>query len=82
MNNFFKVIFYIIIFYYVFKFFAKLLFPIVIKKVVQKAGQKFQQQYDNQNTASQDEIIVDRTKSNKSKTNKNVGEYIDYEEIK
>lgn len=81
-NGFFRILFFIIIFFYVFKFVAKLLFPILIKKAVQKAGQNFQQQYQNQNAAANDEVVVDTTKTKSAKSNKTVGEYIDYEEIK
>ena len=84
-EGFFRILFFIFIFYYVFKFVAKLLFPILIKKVVQKAGQSFQQQQQQQqnyNTPQKDEVVVDTSNAKTSKTNKTVGEYIDYEEIK
>ncbi|MDI1255957.1 MAG: DUF4834 family protein [Flavobacterium sp.] len=79
-----KIIFYILVFFYVFKFLARLLLPVVVKKVVQKAEQSFQQQYggfQQQRQSTQDEIIVNTSKSSKPRETKKVGEYVDYEEI-
>lgn len=82
LDGFFKMIFYIILFYYVFKIAAKLLLPLLVKKVVQKAEQNFKQQYQNQHSNQRDEVIIDTKKSSSTKSKHNVGEYIDYEEIK
>ena len=77
-----ETILYIIAIYYVIKFVSRLLFPVLIKKVVEKAGQNFNQQY-NQNYQSQnrDEIINNTQKTDKPRSTKIVGEYVDYEEI-
>lgn len=70
--------------YYIFKFLARLFFPMLLKKIVRKAEQqmKNQQQRHYQNTPENKvgETIIDK-KPQTTKSNKKVGEYIDYEEI-
>ena len=60
--------------YYAFKIIARILMPIILRKMVQKAEQNFKQQTQNQ---------PQQTASNfdKPKVKKEVGEYIDYEEV-
>ena len=54
----------------------KLFLPVMARKVVEKANKQFQQQYQqNTNTHSQNK------QEDKPKETKNVGEYIDYEEV-
>lgn len=57
----------------------KLFLPVMARKVVEKANEQFQQQYQqyqqNTNTHSQNK------QEDKPKETKNVGEYIDYEEV-
>ena len=78
--GFIKMIFEILIFYYIVKFLARLFMPIMVKKVVKKAEEQFQQTYSNQSKNNDpDEVIINKNKNNNSK--KNVGEYIDFEEI-
>ncbi|OXA72658.1 DUF4834 domain-containing protein [Flavobacterium branchiophilum NBRC 15030 = ATCC 35035] len=78
-NGFIKMVIEIIVFYYAIKFIARLFFPIVVKKVVEKAQQNFQQQY--QKTYEQEQDVTKKSKPNQEKTKKQVGEYIDFEEI-
>jgi hypothetical protein len=86
-NGFIKALFYILAFYYIFKFLAKLFLPVLIKKVVEKASTNFQNQQQNshnsswQKTATNDEIIIDKSKSKNPRETKKVGEYVDYEEL-
>lgn len=66
--------------YYAFKILARFLMPILLRKMVQKAEQNFKQQADfyNQNQTK------NQTSSNAHTTpkpKKQVGEYIDYEEV-
>lgn len=66
--------------YYAFKILARLLMPILLRKMVQKAEQNFKQQmnYPNQNTTQSQNTA---TSFEKPKSKKQVGEYIDYEEV-
>jgi len=66
--------------YYAFKILARLLMPFLLKKMVQKAEQNFKQQMNNPNqNTSQSQNTT--TSFEKPKPKKQVGEYIDYEEV-
>jgi hypothetical protein len=75
-SNLIEDIFIIILIYYAIKFIAQLFLPVLAKKVVEKASQQFQQQ-QYQNTNQQQP----QNNNDKPHETKNVGEYIDYEEV-
>lgn len=81
-----KTIAILIIVYYIFKFFAKYILPIFIKKVVSKAEQKFREQQEQYHSTTHQgnvgETVIDKKAPTTKQSNKEVGEYIDYEEIK
>ena len=66
--------------YYAFKILARLLMPFLLRKMVQKAEQNFKQQMNNpnQNTTQSQNTAAS---IEKPKSKKQVGEYIDYEEV-
>lgn len=76
----------IIIIYYVFKFFSRYIAPIFLKKVISNVEKKFreqqQNQYNNTPEGKVGETVIEKKPSPNSEGNKNVGEYIDYEEVK
>ena len=82
-NGFLKTLFYIIIAYYVIKLLARIFLPMLVKKAVEKAGESFQQQQyrQYQQQMHNPNVTVDGSKAAKPRDNKNVGEYVDYEEI-
>lgn len=69
--------------YYGLKFIARYLIPIFFQKIVKNAEEKFKQQkgYQDFNTKKEGETSIDKKPNSEGKTNNNVGEYIDYEEI-
>ena len=73
-----------IIIYYAFKFFSRYIAPIFLKKVVNNMEKKYNQQQNQQTetTGKVGETVIAKKPSNTNKTNKNTGEYVDYEEIK
>ncbi len=78
-----KVILIILLIYYGLKVLTRLFGPLLFKYVTKKAGEKFQQrfnQYQNSNQQSEGEVTIDK-KPKQNSSNKDVGEYIDYEEI-
>ncbi|SFI92499.1 DUF4834 family protein [Olleya namhaensis] len=78
-----KFILYILLFYFALKFLSKLFAPALFKYAVKKAGQRFNGGFNQQKaepTTKEGEISIDKMPNNKS-SNKNVGEYVDYEEI-
>ncbi len=75
----------LIIVYYVFKFFSRYIAPIFLKKVIDNAEKKFreqQNQYQEQKTEGEiGETIIDKKAPKTKVSNKEVGDYVDYEEI-
>ncbi len=73
----------IILVYYALKFLMKLLAPFLIKKAVDKMQQKAEQQYRNNQEpdVKEGEVVIDKKPTNIKESNKNVGEYVDFEEV-
>lgn len=74
----------ILLVYFAFKMFFRWFGPIILKYFLKKIGSKFQQQFNPQaptgSSGKKGEVVIEK-KPKKGKSNKNVGEYIDYEEI-
>ena len=73
----------IMMIYYGLKFIGRFLVPIFFQKVMKNAEEKFKQQqgFKEDNKSKEGETIIDRNPNTQKGSNKNVGEYIDYEEI-
>ncbi|WP_396152511.1 DUF4834 family protein [Flavobacterium sp.] len=68
--------------YYAFKILARFLMPILLRKMVQKAEQNFKQHTNYQNQAGNHSTTQNTSSTfEKPKAKKQVGEYIDYEEV-
>ena len=79
-----KTIAIIIIVYYAFKFIGKYIMPLFLKRVVKNVEKKMREQQENQykeETGNIGETVIDK-KPQSRKSNKEVGDYVDYEEIK
>lgn len=79
-----KTILIIMLIWYGIKILTRLFAPALMKYVAKKAEQKFGQQF-NQNprpepSKHEGETVIDKVPQSKT-SNKNVGEYVDYEEI-
>ncbi len=83
--NFMKTILIIVAIYYIFKLIAKFVLPLFLKKMMQKVEKKFNEQQhqssSNQTHAKEGETIVDKAPNTKAKSSKDVGEYVDYEDV-
>jgi len=66
--------------YYAFKILARFLMPILLRKMVQKAEQNFKQQAE-QYAQNQSKSQTSSASNATPKPKKQVGEYIDYEEV-
>ena len=62
------------------KFIMRLLAPFIIRSIANKMAEKFNQNPPAQKHRKEGEITIDKT-PNKTSTNKDVGEYIDFEEV-
>ncbi len=78
-----KVILIILLIYYGLKVLTRIFGPLLLRYVTKKAGEKFQQQFSQYQQPQQptDEDVIINKKTKQKPSNKNVGEYIDYEEI-
>ncbi|MDT0557390.1 DUF4834 family protein [Ichthyenterobacterium sp. W332] len=85
--GFLRTILIIMLIWYGLKILSRLFAPYLAKYVVKKAEQRFGQQFgDFQNQAKQKqrkegETIIDKMPNSNTSSSKNVGEYIDYEEL-
>ena len=88
LNGFLRTILIILLVYYGLKILIRLFGPYLIrymsKKVQQRFGGQFQYQQQQQEPTSKQkegETVIDKMPNTNKTSNKNVGEYIDYEEI-
>lgn len=82
--GFLKTLFFIFLFYYSFKVISRILAPFLIRYLLKKAQKssqaEFRQRTNNQYKTQEGEVFVSKSKKTKT-TSKNVGEYVDFEEI-
>jgi hypothetical protein len=65
VQGFLRTILILILVYYALKWLGRILFPVLFQKAMKKEG----------------ETVIDRRPKPQRESNKNVGEYVDYEEI-
>lgn len=76
----------ILLIYFGVKILARLFSPFLAKFVIKKAEQRFGQQFNNQKQRRQEsvkkegEVTIDKIPNRKA-SNKDVGDYVDFEEI-
>ncbi|WMI64726.1 DUF4834 family protein [Aestuariibaculum sp. YM273] len=87
VNGLIRMILIIILVYYGIKIISRLLTPFLLKYVSKKAEERFggqfgnfQQQSRKEPSKKEGEVTIDKMPNRKS-SNKEVGEYVDYEEI-
>lgn len=75
----------ILLVYYAIKILTKLFAPMLMryasKKMEKKFGEAFNQFNREEQPENEGETVIDKNTKNNSKTDKKVGEYIDFEEI-
>lgn len=78
----------LLLIYFGVKIVARILMPFFVRFVAKKTEERFGQQFGNyHNTTNQrtkhkeGETVIDKVPNTDKSTNKDVGEYIDYEEI-
>ena len=78
-----KIILILLFIYYAFKFFIRLFGPFLMKKAVSKMQEKASQQYGEPQkpNVKEGETIIDKKPQNTKKSNDEVGDYVDFEEI-
>ncbi|MCL6218531.1 DUF4834 family protein [Zunongwangia pacifica] len=82
----------VLLVYFGFKIILRYFGPMLLKYAMKKMGRKFEQQFNQQfngaqqsaqqhNINKEGNVSIDKKPRNRRKSNKEVGEYIDYEEI-
>jgi hypothetical protein len=78
----------IVIVYYGIKFIGRYILPLFVSKIIDNVEKKMrdqQQQFNNQQqdtTGKVGETIIAKKPSDYKEGNKNIGDYVDYEEVK
>jgi uncharacterized protein involved in cysteine biosynthesis len=78
----------IVIVYYVIKLIGRYILPLFVGKIIDNVEKKMrdqQQQFNNQqqkSTGKVGETVIAKKPSDYKEGNKNVGDYVDYEEVK
>lgn len=78
----------IVIIYYAIKFIGRYIMPLFVGKIIDNVEKKMrdqQQQFNNQQekpTGKVGETVIAKKPSDYKEGNKNIGDYVDYEEVK
>ena len=83
MESFIRIFLILIMSYYALKFLLRLLMPRILRFIAKKFQQKMERSFHQQatNTYEHEEIHYHQNSKKSQKSNKTVGEYIDFEEI-
>lgn len=81
-----KTLLIILLVYLGLKTLARIFAPFLLRFVAKKAEQRFEQnfnspRYSQKNSEKEGETTIDKVPENRRKSNKKVGEYIDFEEL-
>ena len=80
-----RVILIILLIYFGLKLILRWLGPLLLRYILRKVGKKFEQKFTQQDPGRRKEkegdVSIEKKPKNARKTKKDVGEYIDYEEI-
>ncbi|TRO66347.1 DUF4834 family protein [Christiangramia sabulilitoris] len=82
-----KTVLIVLLVYFGLKIFFRFFGPLILKWFMKKMGQKFEKQFNQQFGGAQrppeknGKVTIDKKPKGNKESNKNVGEYIDYEEI-
>lgn len=74
----------IILGYYAVKWLARIFLPVILQKAVRNFEKKAREQqgyHDQGNNVREGETVVDKKPVHQKESNKDVGEYVDYEEV-
>lgn len=81
-----RILLIVLLIYFGVKIIARLLMPFALKTLVKKVEKRFGGQFNQQTKAQQQhvkkgETVIDKMPNTNTSANKDVGEYIDFEEI-
>lgn len=81
-----RVILIVLLIYFGLKLILRWLGPVLLRYILRKVGKKFEQKFNQfgapgQQPRQRGEVTIDKKPKKTTKSKKDVGEYIDYEEI-
>ena len=80
-----KTIAILVLVYYAFKFFSRYIAPFFLKKVIDNVEKKYKEQQQQNQRQDENvkvgETVIDKKPSKIKESNKDVGDYVDYEEL-
>lgn len=80
-----RVVLIVLLIYFGLKLIIRWFGPILLRYILRKVGKKFEQKFSqfdpSGQTKKEGDVSIDKKPRNTRKSNKEVGEYIDYEEI-
>jgi len=83
--NVMRTILIIVVVYYALKFIGRIVFPIFFKRMMNNVEKKFNQQQHKNPTREQQvkegETVIDKAPNQRTKSNNEVGDYVDYEDV-
>ncbi len=84
--GFLKAVLVVLLVYYLFRILARLFAPKIFAYAARKTEERFRQEFEkHQSSASQErpvgEVSIDKRSTGTKRTTKEVGEYIDFEEL-
>ena len=84
--GFLKVVLIVLLVYYLLKLLARLFAPKLFAYAARKTEERFKEQFENYQSFNQEEkpvgdVTIDKNPTNNNKPSKQVGEYIDFEEL-
>ncbi|MDR1553912.1 MAG: DUF4834 family protein [Prevotellaceae bacterium] len=83
-----KVVFTILFFIFLFGYIFRMLLPYMMRRFMKRMEKKINEQFNNANTANrkqakrEGQIMIKQTDKKEKKVDKNIGDYIDFEEEK
>jgi len=82
--GFLRTILFIVIFYYLFKLIGRVILPRILNMAVNKMNQAHRQrdEYIHQQKKQEGKVTIQKTEKKDKKVSSDLGEYIDYEEVK
>ncbi|MEN8187388.1 MAG: DUF4834 family protein [Bacteroidota bacterium] len=83
-TGFLRTILIIMLIYYGLKIVGRYLFPVFFKKMVKNVEKKVREQQgyqESEDKIKEGETVIDKKPRPNKESNKNVGEYVDYEEV-
>ncbi|SMO61776.1 protein of unknown function [Saccharicrinis carchari] len=79
-----KTIFFILVFYYLFRFIARVIVPFLLGRQMNKMNNHYkrEQSFKTQKKREEGKVTIQKKHKSPKKVSPDVGEYIDYEEVK